>query len=321
MRGASLGGWQGRVAQRLGSAYPEIVETCYSSWNGLEGEGSQYGYWNGKVANNFNNNDCLKKYRAKYGPTSSQPTSAGLWWERSVRPSSATYSAYVTDYGDPSSSGYASRTLYVCPCFCLSLILLTYSLRAPKARKSRRGGYTLSVPKYQRNESNVQFVTKAAALEAAVGAMCARLPKRWTETRTRYITDCASDVLKNAVRANAIWPKTEDDLARREGHIQEAVGACQELQARLDALLIARPMKAVKAKDGETTRMVPCVPDGLLFQIAEKAEEEVRLLKGVAKSDRRRWRGRRAPIRASSAPQRAESTYARKRAARRARKR
>lgn len=179
----------------------------------------------------------------------------------------------------------------------------------------------MSVPKYQRSESNVQFVTKAAALEAAVGAMCARLPKRWMDTRVRYITDCASDVLKNAVRANAIWPKTEGDLARREGHIQEAVGACQELQARLDALLVARPMKAVKSKDGETTQMVPCVPDGLLYQIAEKAEEEVRLLKGVAKSDRRRWRGRRAPIRACAAPNRAESTHARKRAARRARER
>lgn len=179
----------------------------------------------------------------------------------------------------------------------------------------------MSVPKYQRNESNVQFVAKAAALEAAVGAMCARLPKRWTETRTRYITDCASDVLKNAVRANAIWPKTEDDLARREGHIQEAVGACQELQARLDALLVARPMKAVKGNDGETTRMVPCVPDGLLFQIAEKAEEEVRLLKGVAKSDRRRWRGRRTPVRTSSAPNRVDSAHARKRAAKRARER
>ena len=179
----------------------------------------------------------------------------------------------------------------------------------------------MSVPKYQRSESSIQFVAKAAALETAVGAMCARLPKRWTETRVRYITDCASDVLKNAVRANAIWPKTEDDLARREGHIQEAVGACQELQARLDALLVAHPMKSVKEKDGETTRMVACVPDGLLFQIAEKAEEEVRLLKGAAKSDRRRWRGRRAPVRASSAPNRADSAHARKRAVKRARER
>ena len=33
----------------LGAAYPEIVETCVSSWNGLEGEGTQYEYWNGKV--------------------------------------------------------------------------------------------------------------------------------------------------------------------------------------------------------------------------------------------------------------------------------
>lgn len=297
------------------------METCVSSWNGLEGEGAQYEYWNGKVTKNNNANDCLKKYQAKYQATSAQPASAYIWWERSVSPSSATSFANVYNTGYPNNFNGASNTYGVCPCFCLSLILLIYSMRAPKARKSRRGGYTLSVPKYQRNESNVQFVTKAAALEAAVGAMCTRLPKRWTETRTRYITDCASDVLKNAVRANAIWPKTEDDLVRREGHIQEAVGACQELQARLDALLVARPMKAVKGKDGETTRMVPCVPDGLLFQIAEKAEEEIRLLKGVAKSDRRRWRGRRAPVRASSATNRADSAHARKRAARRARER
>lgn len=306
---------------RLGPVYPEIVETCVSSWNGLEGEGTQYEYWNGKVTKNNNANDCLKKYQAKYQTTSAQPASAYGWWERSVYPNIATDFARVGSTGGPNYSSYASNLGGVCPCFCLSLILLIYSMRAPKARKSRRGGYTLSVPKYQRNESNVQFVTKAAALEAAVGAMCARLPKRWTETRTRYITDCASDVLKNAVRANAIWPKTEDDLARREGHIQEAVGACQELQARLDALLVARPMKVVKDKDSETTRMVPCVPDGLLFQIAEKAEEEVRLLKGVAKSDRRRWRGRRAPIRACAAPSRADTAHARKRAARRARER
>ena len=290
------------------------METCYNGWNGLEGEGSQYGYWNGKVTANYNSNTCLKKYHPGY-------TSANGWWERSVNPAYAAHFANVGNGGDPSSSNNASNTNGVCPCFFLVVLSIIYSMRAPKARKSRRGGNTLSVPKYQRNESNVQFVTKAAALEAAVGAMCARLPKRWTETRARYITDCASDVLKNAVRANAIWPKTEDDLARREGHIQEAVGACQELQARLDALLIARPMRAVKDKDSETTRMVPCVPDGLLFQIAEKVEEEVRLLKGVAKSDRRRWRGRRAPIRASSAPSRAESAHARRRAARRARER
>ena len=318
-RASAVGG--AGMCLRPGPAYPEIVETCYNGWNGLEGEGSQYGYWNGKVTANYNSNACLKKYRAKYGTTSSQPTSAYFWWECSFYPDYAAQFAVVGIGGDPGRNNVASYTNGVCPCFCLALPDIYYSMRAPKARKSRRGGNDLSVPKYQRSESNVQFVTKAAALEAAVGAMCARLPKRWTETRARYITDCASDVLKNAVRANAIWPKTEDDLARREGHIQEAVGACQELQARLDALLVARPMKAVKGKDGETERMVPCVPDGLLFQIAEKAEEEVRLLKGVAKSDRRRWRGRKAPIKACSVPHRADSAYARKRAARRARKR
>lgn len=112
------------------------METCYNGWNGLEGEGSQYGYWNGKVTANYNSNACLKKYRAKYGTTSSQPTSTGYWWERSVYPNSAPSFAGVRYNGDPSDGSNASYTHYVCPCFCLVLLLINYSMRAPKARKS-----------------------------------------------------------------------------------------------------------------------------------------------------------------------------------------
>lgn len=100
-------------------SYPEIVETCYSGWNGLEGEGTQYEYWNGKVTANYNSNACLKKYRAKYGPTSSQPTSAGSWWERSVYPYLTTSFATVFGNGGPSDGYKASNAFSVCPCFCL----------------------------------------------------------------------------------------------------------------------------------------------------------------------------------------------------------
>ena len=93
-------------------SYPEIVETCYSSWSGLEGEGAQYEYWNGKVAQNYSSNACLKKYRPGY-------TSASHWWERSVGPTHATDFAGVTGSGDPGYSGFASGTGGVCPCFCL----------------------------------------------------------------------------------------------------------------------------------------------------------------------------------------------------------
>lgn len=100
-------------------SYPEIVETCRSAWNGLEGEGPQYGYWNGKVTANSGANACLKKFRAKYNATSAQPTSASLWWERSVNPDYATRFAYVSNDGNPNGSLYASNTNCVCPCFCL----------------------------------------------------------------------------------------------------------------------------------------------------------------------------------------------------------
>ena len=100
-------------------SYPEIVETCVSSWNGLEGEGAQYEYWNGKVTKNNNANDCLKKYQAKYQATSAQPTSACYWWERSVSPSYATRFAIVYSTGRPNNYNSASFTYGVCPCFCL----------------------------------------------------------------------------------------------------------------------------------------------------------------------------------------------------------
>ena len=99
---------------RHGTAYPEIVETCYNGWNGLEGEGAQYGYWNGKVAKSYSSNACLKKYRAKNLAASAQPTSATYWWERSVNPTNATNFANVNNTGNPNNNN-ASNTNGVCP--------------------------------------------------------------------------------------------------------------------------------------------------------------------------------------------------------------
>ena len=100
-------------------SYPEIVETCVSWANGLEGEGSQYDYWNGKVTKNSSDNDCLKKYLAKPQPSTAQPTSAKSWWERSVSPSYATHFLGVTNNGYPNINYHASDTTGVCPCFSM----------------------------------------------------------------------------------------------------------------------------------------------------------------------------------------------------------
>ena len=122
---------------RLGPAYPELVETCYSSWSGLEGEGAQYEYWNGKVTKNSSANDCLKKYQAKYQATSAQPTYAYPWWERSVYPTYATIFAIVTYTGYPSGNSYASSTNGVCPCFCL--VVCRSSTQCARRRRENPG--------------------------------------------------------------------------------------------------------------------------------------------------------------------------------------
>lgn len=99
----------------------EIVEIYFSNYKGLNGEGSQYEYWNGKVTNDLDNYS-LKKFPAKYSPTSAQPSFEGDWWERSVNP------AYATSYlavgsanysGNPYDAEAAGDYWRVCPCFCL----------------------------------------------------------------------------------------------------------------------------------------------------------------------------------------------------------
>lgn len=190
---------------------------------------------------------------------------------------------------------------------CLSARRLTRGVRPVGAVRRRAGvpasdafakrgdwleGGVMAVPKYRRETAEAEFVRTAAKLEALTGRMCARLPKRWSFTRTRYITDCANDILDHAVRANALWVRTVDDAAERMWHLNEAYAACYTLLRKIDVIEEEMPVRVIDERDPDgSVRKTEkaCLSPGLLQQWTILATSELKLLKGVIRSDRRRF--------------------------------
>ncbi|HIW77180.1 MULTISPECIES: hypothetical protein [Gordonibacter] len=157
----------------------------------------------------------------------------------------------------------------------------------------------MSVPKYKRDTAPAEFVRTAAQLEAFTGKMCARLPKRWAFTRTRYITDCANDILNHAVRANAIWVTTPEEVAQRMAHLMEAHAACYTLLRKIDIIEEEMPVRIVDNVNPDGTivkREKPCLSAGLLREWTVLATKEIKLIKGVINSDRKRFSTKRHPL-------------------------
>lgn len=169
----------------------------------------------------------------------------------------------------------------------------------------------MSVPKHRRDTAPAEFVRTAAQLEAFTGKVCTRLPKRWAFTRTRYITDCANSILDHVVRANAIWATTSEEVAQRMEHLTEAYAACYTLLRKIDMIEEDMPVRVLDGvnPDGTVVKVEkPCLSAGLLREWTILATAEIKLIKGVINSDRKRYAQKRHPV-----ARKRGSVYSRKR--------
>lgn len=165
----------------------------------------------------------------------------------------------------------------------------------------------MSVPKSRRSQARTEYVYQATVLASLIGAMCSRLPKRWTFTRTRYVLDSANKVMAEAARADAIYATNEREAAERMGHLLAALSEVSVLEKYVDQIALdnpARPCDAGKPKSEQRR----CVTDGMLAEAGMQCESVSRLLRAVVKSDRRKWsrkKVRRTSGRSASAGHRA----------------
>lgn len=151
----------------------------------------------------------------------------------------------------------------------------------------------MTVPKYERDIAPAEFVRTAAKLEAFTAQMCGRLPKNQSSVRSRYLTDCANEILAHAVQGNRIWVNNAQDAAQRLEHFNEAYSLCAVLSAKVDQLQEEDPTFTVQKVDRRTGEVIEEVkyriPKGKFIEWAELIAQEMKLLHGVIRADRKRF--------------------------------
>ncbi len=138
----------------------------------------------------------------------------------------------------------------------------------------------MSVYKSKRGESSAQFVETARKLEVHTLAQCLKIPKRYTFFLSTEIMRLASEVYNNVKSANSIFPSNQHEVQMRRDKLTEANNALQCLVGKLGLL-------------GDVLRKNPSQFKGLdnaLETWGNLIAEEAKLISGVKKSDKQRYK-------------------------------
>lgn len=166
----------------------------------------------------------------------------------------------------------------------------------------------MTVPKYERDTAPAEFVRNAAKLEAFTAVMCGRLPKNQSFTRSRYLTDCANGILAHAVQGNKIWVNNAEDAKQRLEHFNEAYSLCAVLAAKVDQLQQEDPTFVVSKTDHRTGEIYEeikhRIPKGKFVEWTVLITQQMKLLHGIIRADRKRFNRKFTDHKFSSRPPR-----------------
>lgn len=138
----------------------------------------------------------------------------------------------------------------------------------------------MSVYKSKRGKSSAQFVETARKLEVHTLEQCLKVPKRYTFYLTQKIMDHASGVYDEVVMANSIYPTNEHEAQLRRDHLIAANARLQALDRQLGLLA------GVLWKNPENFKGF----DHAFTVWGELVIEEAKLISGVRRSDRERYK-------------------------------
>lgn len=138
-----------------------------------------------------------------------------------------------------------------------------------------------NVPPSKRSVSSVEYVYNAAQLYHITLDCVIRLPKRWTFLISERTANTAASVLHHAKSANSIYVTCAVDAQLRRAHIQEAYCATQVLSSYVDEIYDRFPANAENGK--------PCISQAWYLKWIECIDKEFSLLKGVLRSDAKRY--------------------------------
>lgn len=133
----------------------------------------------------------------------------------------------------------------------------------------------MSVYKALRGDSSVQFVETARKLAVHTRKCCLKMPKRYT------FYGALADTIYNEVKmANSVFPGNQHEAQLRRDHLIEANATLQALIGQLGI------MSDLLKQNPEKLRWL----DNALEEWASLIAEEAKLISGVKKSDRERFK-------------------------------
>ena len=138
----------------------------------------------------------------------------------------------------------------------------------------------MSVYKALRGDSPVQFVETARKLAVFTRKNCLKMPKRYTFYGAQELSALADAVYNEVKMANSIFPGNQADVQLRRNHLTEANAALQALVGQLGIMA-----DLLKQNPEKLTWL-----DNALEEWAIMITDEAKLISGVKKSDKERYK-------------------------------
>lgn len=138
----------------------------------------------------------------------------------------------------------------------------------------------MSVYKALRGDSPVQFVETARKLAVFTRKNCLKMPKRYTFYGAQELSTLADAVYNEVKMANSIFPGNQADTQLRRNHLTEANAALQALVGQLGIMA-----DLLKQNPEKLTWL-----DNALEEWAIMITDEAKLISGVKKSDKERYK-------------------------------
>ena len=133
----------------------------------------------------------------------------------------------------------------------------------------------MSVPVGKRKESGTEFLKNARDIEEIFIDLRINKPKRYSFFFDKLL-DYSFDLLSQVKAGNSIYPENRSEVEMRQRYFKEALASCQILVSQIE--IVHHKLK----NDG--------IRIGLVEQLSEKLDYEIRLIKGVIDKDKKRYK-------------------------------
>ena len=133
----------------------------------------------------------------------------------------------------------------------------------------------MAVPVGKRKESGMEFLKNARDIEEIFIDLRINKPKRYTFFFDKLL-EYSFDLLSEVKAANSIYPENKSEVEMRQKYFKKALASCQVLVSQVE--VIHHKLK----NDG--------IQIGLVEQLAEKIDYEIKLIKGIIDKDKKRYK-------------------------------